>query len=119
MWSNCHVIFAMEMSTEVAASNYTEVQAIPESEDEDQNETEDNNREPDEINLSFHNDEVTGDVAVTSHTPQLPNLAVAALQRMAATNEDSPDDFRPLKKRKIQETIDNNDATTDDENEVN
>ena len=107
----------MELSTEpteVIVSNNME---IPESEDEDQNETEDNNREPDEINVTFYND-VTGGVASTSHTPQLPNLAVAALQRLAAANEDSPDDFRPLKKRKIQETIDN-DATTDNENEVN
>ena len=111
------MIYTMEMSTEVAVSNDTEVQAVPESEDEEQNDNEDNNGEPDEINLTLYND-VTGGVASTSHTPQLPNLAVAALQRLAATNDDSPDDFRPLKKRKIQET-ENNDATTDEENEVN
>ena len=42
----------------------------------------------------------------TPQTPWLPNLAQAALKRLAHTSNaatDSPDDFQPLKKRKIQD----------------
>ena len=42
----------------------------------------------------------------TPQTPRLPNLAQAALKRLAQTSNadtDSPDDFQPLKKRKIQD----------------
>ena len=54
--------------------------------------------------------------------PQLPNLAQAALQRLAAAGRivsgdgegDSPDDFRPLKKRRITEAV----SESDDEQEV-
>ena len=43
--------------------------------------------------------------AIVQQTPQLPNLALAALQRMSANScDDSPDDFRPLKKRKRHDT---------------
>ncbi len=52
---------------------------------------------------------------------QLPNLAQQALERLAAANalrhiEHSPDDFRPLKKRRIQEPQPQ--GTDDDEKEV-
>jgi len=50
-------------------------------------------------------------------TPLLPNLAQAAIKRLARTSrtvEDSPDDFQPLKKRKVQDVQEEN----DDEEEV-
>ena len=56
-------------------------------------------------------------------TPQLPNLAQAALQRLAAAGGlvtgdgegvDSPDDFRPLKKRRIAEVV----SESEEEQEV-
>ena len=50
-------------------------------------------------------------------TPRLPNLAQAALKRLARTSrtvEDSPDDFQPLKKRKVQDIQEEN----DDDDEV-
>lgn len=45
-------------------------------------------------------------------TPLLPNLAQAAIKRLARTSrtvEDSPDDFQPLKKRKVQDVQEEND----------
>lgn len=53
---------------------------------------------------------------VSPDTPTLPNLALAAIQRLDVADDISTDDFQPMKKRKRQNASEDNE--TDDENEV-
>ena len=92
-------------SANMATITNEEVHEIPESGTDDDSEEE------------IQNDNGNGVLEVTvqataapppaeppTGTPQLPNLALTAIQRLREANkrqDESPDDFRPLKRRRV------------------
>ncbi len=83
------------------ATTSTEQEMGEESSEDDETEEENNTEEP-------PRPEQTTDQSVVIATPhrtiqELPNLALVALRRLAANSRDdeSPDDFRPLKRRRL------------------
>lgn len=76
-----------------------------EEDDEDIEEEERETLIEGDVDILNHHIVNQSEPAIVHQTPQLPNLALAALQRMSANScDDSPDDFRPLKKRKRHDT---------------
>ena len=104
MQAACHVI-------NMAAIEVENVQAVEESSEEDEIHEENNVEDPPRPNRTTEE---------SATTPQLPNLAVAALRRLAANRDDeSPDDFRPLKRRRLHtktEGKESDNTATDNEN---
>ena len=96
----------------------TEEQTENEEEEDDEEERE--TLVERDVDIPNHHIVNQSEPAIVQQTPQLPNLALAALQRMSANScDDSPDDFRPLKKRKRHDTkkLTNNSEDIED-NEV-
>ena len=88
-------------------------EVVEESSEEDERENESEREDVDRTENEQTSNRLENDVNIAQqtpipptpevvHTPQLPNLALAALQRLAANrSEESPDDFRPLKRRRV------------------
>lgn len=98
-WLSGHVTSA-NMATNGAVE---EVHEIPESGTDDDSEEETQN-ENGVIEVTEQATAAPPPAEPPTGTPQLPNLALTALQRLREANkkqDESPDDFRPLKRRRM------------------